>query len=206
MSLAFRLIAIAFASAASTAVPSFALADESSSPAIFVAELRSIALFRPDWRHLEPSSDGTITISNSCGEETAVVRVIRSTAPVAAEQTLHFTMNEWCDRPIEFEHANWLIALSAAPGREPLAMPVFAESGVAFAVVRDQRELGGASLALEPLPQPVEYPYSLNLDSSAARRFIRSQTALEMREGRVWVVRGVLLATLFPGFSASDLD
>jgi hypothetical protein len=186
-----------------------ATAQPGDEPVIFLGELQSVTLTKPE-RRASPLPDGSILISNSCGEETAVFRVIRSTAPVEQIQTLRFTIGEWCHAPVEFPHDHWLIVVGSAPDREAIPYAVFSEDA-AFALVADEaayRRLPQTlqqRLPLESLPSPEEYPYAVDLNDADDRRYIARQSTLEIRDEKVWVVRGVLLTRLFPEFSPDEL-
>jgi hypothetical protein len=180
---------------------------------VFVGELRSVTLMRPDWTARGWQADGRLVVSNSCGEETAVLRVIRSTSRLRSPQTVHFTIGEWCELPIEFPHDHWLIVTARGREDEPVQFPIFeTDDGTPFALVDNEeayrRELSEADqrrLALQPLPTPFEYPVHADLSDEHDRQFIERQSNLVIRDGRVWVVRGILLASVFPGFTAEDL-
>ena len=174
---------------------------------MFVGALRSVTLTRPE-RATFSDGQEVLVVSNACGEETAAFRVIRSTAPLAAEQTLHFTIGEWCQQPVDFNQDYWLIAPGRGASDEPAAFPVFESGQAAFALVDDHFQVadGQPRLALSRLPEPVEYPFFVDLDNAQARQAILEQSALEIRNGKVWIVRGVLLSDIFPGFTRDDLN
>jgi hypothetical protein len=182
-----------------------------SEPVAFVGELRSVILTRPDLERMRaPDDEGGLVVSNACGEQTATFRVVRSTAPVSSPQSLAFVIGEWCDPPVEFPHDHWLV-VTGGPRGEPAAFPVFATGGAVFALVNDEaayrRGLSEAMqrrLPLESLPAPVEFPLGVDLTNRAQRQFIASQSTLEIRGESVWVVRAILLTSVFPGLSPDE--
>jgi hypothetical protein len=187
-------------------------AQQRDDPVVFLGELRSVTLSRPDFEAINaPRPDGSIVISNSCGEETAVLRVLRSTAPLAPMQTLHFSIGEWCEAPIEFPHDHWLIIPGAAPDGAPVQYPVFVSDEAVFALVEDEaayRRLPTGlqrRLPLERLPSPVEYPIAVDLEDAHDRQFIERQSSVEIRNNEVWLVRAILLTNLFPDLSENEL-
>lgn len=180
-------------------------------PLVFLGELQSITLATPDSQRMRtPDAEGRVTISNSCGDETAMFRVIRSNAPLLSPQTLHFTIGEWCVPPIDFGQRHWLIISGAESDGDTITLPVLESRGTAFALVRDervfQRDLPAplrAQLPLRGLPEPVEYNIAL---TRQMRQFISQQSSLEIRHGKVWIVRGIYLSDALPSFSPTDLD
>jgi hypothetical protein len=190
-----------------------ALAQRGDASVVFVGELRSVTLTRPDWAARGWQADGSLVVDNSCGQETAVLRVIRSTSRLRSPQTVHFTLGEWCQLPIEFPHDHWLIVTRPGHEHEPVQFPILGtDDGTPFAFVDDEAayrrelsEVDQARLAIQPLPTPVEYPVHVDLSDEDDRQFIERQSSLEIRNDKVWVVRGILLASIFPGFSTEDL-
>jgi hypothetical protein len=188
-----------------------AAARENGASAIFVGELRSVTLTRRD-HVMQGRQPDSLILSNSCGDETAVLRVIRSTPRVRTLQTVRFTIGEWCQLPIEFPHDHWLIVRGSGSDNEPIQFPVYDFDGTVAALVTDEaayrRELSEADqrrLAIEPLPTPVEYPLYVDLNNDHERDYISRQSSLAIRDNKVWVVRGILLTSVFPGFSPGDL-
>lgn len=168
---------------------------------MFVGELQSITLNR------QPNvvrRGERLILTNSCGEESASLRVIQSNSRLAVRQQLRFRLGEWCDLPIEFPHRHWLIIRTESS--TPVALPVFVAADAAFAVIDSEeknRTLSTwATLPRRQLPEPIEYP---DRDRSELDRLVARNPDLELRDGKVWIVRGIPLSEIFQGFSVEDL-
>ena len=185
---------------------SSAVAQEVRSPNIFLGEVRSIVLTTMDsgWQ-TPPNASGAIVVSNSCGDEMVTFRVLRSIAAMRSVQIHHFRIGEWCQLPVEFGPSSHLVVPAAGPDEEPMVFPVLVSDQTEFAFVEDERDLQRASpeaiplLRLQQLPQPVEYHLPVNLRDARQRAAIRNRGTLQIRDGKVWIVQGIPLATVFHG-------
>jgi len=198
--------------------------------AIAVAELRSLTLTRRDWEaegreweaevatstpreHAAPSSgveeEEAIVVSNHCGEATATFRVLRSTAPLPREMTFTLSIGEFCEPPIDFDASAWLLVLDGATGELRARYPAFVwEDGALYAISefgpgRNHSPEVIRLLTPTPLTEPLEYTVYLHGD--ALTRHVDRRPSLELRDGKVWLVSAIPLASIFPGFTVDDI-
>jgi hypothetical protein len=181
------------------------VAQEANSPEIFLGEVRSIVLTRTsDPGSIAPkTADGSLIVSNSCGDEMVTFRVVRSVTAMIPIQIRHFTIGEGCEFPVGFGSGSLLVAPGAGPDAEPIVFPVIESGQAEFALVEDERDLqrvspaAASSLRLQLLPQPVEYHSAVNLRDPVERQAISNRSTLQIRDGKVWIVKGIPLAALF---------
>ena len=194
-----------------------------------VAELRSLTLTRRDMeaearqREAEmaaarqraaadpnaPEDEEAIVVSNNCGEATANFRILRSTAPLPREFTVTLSIGEFCDPPIDFDETAWLLVIDSNSRELRQLYPVFVwEDDKLYAI----SEFGpGANHAPEvrrlltptPLPEPLEY--TVFREGDALQRYVERRPSLQLRDGQVWLVSAIPVASIFPGFDADDI-
>jgi len=187
--------------------PSLAFA-QTGSETVFVGQLRSMTLTPRD-REAERrarEAGGDLIISNSCGTASATFRVIRSTRRLPREVRTHDTVGEWCDPPLPLNQGPWLIVMESRTRELQAVYEIVEQQGASYALVLDsQEELSTRSpeirplLDLQPLPEPLEYDVSNSVSSDGLAEWVSRRPALELRDGAVWIARGLPLANLFPG-------
>jgi hypothetical protein len=157
-----------------------------------------------------PEEDEAIVVSNNCGEATATFRILRATAPLPREFRIALGIGEFCEPPIGFEETAWLLVFDSNSGelRERYPAFVWPTDGSLYAI----SEFGpGANhspevrrlLTPSPLPEPLEY--TVFREGDALHRYVERRQSLELRGGKVWLVSGIPLARIFPGFDLDDL-
>jgi hypothetical protein len=187
--------------------PAFAQAP--AAEVLFVGELRSITLTPRDWaderRALE--ADEAIVVSNSCGTASTTFSVIRSTHRLPRDVRTTGRLGEWCDPPVALTHERVLVVMTRH-GRELVqSYEIVEQQGAAYALFLDPAELLNRHspevqrlMSLHPLPEPIEYDARGVTDDGLAE-WVSHRPALELRDGQVWIVRGIPLTQVFPDYS-----
>jgi hypothetical protein len=199
-----RMQCFAFLIALSLATPVLA---QTRSETVFVGELRSITMTRRDYEAEERAERGSnrIVISNSCGTAETTFRVVHASGRLPRDVRTTSTIGEWCDPPLAFGQDTWLVVMNSRTRELLASYEIVEQQGASFALVLDSdgelsqrpaevREM----LALESLPEPIEYNTNGFVQQERLANWISTRPALELREGKAWIVRAVPIARLFP--------
>ena len=198
-----KAFCIALLIALSTPALAFA---QTGSETVFVGQLRSMTLTPRDYEAERRAREagGDLIISNSCGTATATFRVVRSSRRLSREVRTHDTVGEWCDPPLPLNQGPWLIVMESRTRELQAVYEIIEQHGASYALVLDsQEELSTRSpevrqmLDLQPLPEPIEYDVSNSVSADGLAEWVSRRPALELRDGAVWIARGVPLARLF---------
>jgi hypothetical protein len=196
-----------------------ASAQTNQPEALFVGELRSLTLTPRD-REAERQASETerqarrqrgeadeevILVSNSCGRASATFLVLASThTSLTGEIETHNDLGEWCDPPVSLTPDEWLIVVNPQTRELIQSYEVIVQNGAAYALFLDvEHHLASRApqvrslLSLAPLPEPIEYSTEGAVPSEALTRWVSARPALELRDGKVWIVRAIPLGTAF---------
>lgn len=150
-----------------------------------------------------------IVVNTHCGEATVTFRILRSTAPLPRKMTFTLTIGHFCDPPIDFEETAWLLVLDGGSGELRERYPAFVWEGDRLYAISELGPGTGYSpevrrlLTPAPLPEPLEY--TVFREGDALRRYVERRPSLELRDGQVWLVSAIPVASIFPGFDADDI-
>jgi hypothetical protein len=186
--------------------PAFAQAP--AAEVLFVGQLRSITLTPRDWAAERRALDAgeAIVVSNSCGTASATFSVIRSTSRLPRAVQTTSRLGEWCDPPVALNRERVLVVMTRH-GRLVESYEIVEQQGAAYALFLDATELLNRHsadvqrlMSLHPLPEPIEYD-TRGVTDDVLAEWVSRRPALELRDGQVWVVRGIPLAQVFPEYS-----
>lgn len=196
---------------ATMALTACSTAQAPASEILFVGELRSLTMTRPD-REIDWEGE-IIIVSNSCGMATTQFRVIRSTRPLPREVETTYELGEWCEPPVLFGSGHWLVVVSPDTHELLASYQVVFQEGAAYALLLDmQVEIARRSpetqamLGLTPLPEPIPYRTEGSVPGGALADWVSRHPALELRDGQARIVRAVPLARIFPDLTEEALD
>lgn len=184
---------------------------------IALATLSELTLARRDWaadrrafeRQLartrrSDNEDEAIVVSNHCGEARATFLIVRATSRLPRQIIADETIGEFCLPPYEFAETAWLLVLDARTREVRRSFPVFYTDGeVLFAITEFGLDPRRPLLATTALPEPLEYNVNVPPDELAA--WVARRPSLEIRDGRVWLVSAIPVASIFPGITVDEV-